>query len=103
MNCETAPGSQTPFSSPSSPFHQLGAWHYLDLDPVASRDLSRSLLEALASMPNEALARGLNEALDQGARLRGLLIPFKLLLLCHQEYENTRLESELMHSIAYPQ
>ena len=77
MNCEAALGSRTPFASP---YGEQRGWDNLGLDPLARRNTSRSLLEVLAS-------RIWVEALDWGAR------PVKLLLLCHQEHENTRLES----------
>ena len=72
------------------PFWRAAGWDHLDLDPMARSDISRSLLEVLASR--------LNEALGRGACLRGSLDPCKLLLLCHQEYENTvtGMESELI-------
>jgi hypothetical protein len=66
------------------PLTESSGWDHLDLDPMARSDVSRSLLEVLASRLNEALARG--------ACSRGSLDPCKL-LNSSPEHESTGLES----------
>ncbi len=70
-----------------TPSRRAAGWDHLDLDPMTSSDISRILLEVLASK--------LNEALGRGACSRGSLDPCKLLILCRQEYENTVTGMEL--------